>query len=122
MYGSRTEHPCEYLGVEETLFSGQQVKSCNGRVRFVHQADGNVVLYRNDGKVLWYSDTNGNHTHRLVMQSDGNLVLYSGYGPVWYTETYGRGSGYLNIQDDCNVVLYVNGMPAWQTGTAGCGG
>ena len=44
--------PCGALHGGETLDHDDSVSSCDGRFLFVHQADGNVVLY-GDGRALW---------------------------------------------------------------------
>ncbi|MFB7863259.1 trypsin-like serine protease [Streptomyces sp. NPDC056069] len=70
------------------------------------QADGNLVVYKKDGKEtdpttsLWSSNTYGNPGARLALQADGNLVLSSsvsdgGTGMVkllWQTDTGSRGA------------------------------
>ncbi|AEU38094.1 GDSL-type esterase/lipase family protein [Granulicella mallensis] len=54
-------------------------------------ADGNFVLYDNNGKVLFQSNTAGLLGQVLDMQNDGNLVLYNGTtataSPVFDTNT-----------------------------------
>ena len=52
------------------------------------QADGNLVLYREDGSPRWASDTSGENA-RLVVQDDRNVVLYAGDGAVlWSPNSY----------------------------------
>ena len=46
------------------------------------QADGNLVLYTNNGIAIWASNTNGNPGAFLRCQDDGNLVIYSSGGAV----------------------------------------
>jgi hypothetical protein len=103
----------------EVLNPGQSITSANGRYTFVHQGDGNLVLYRNDGRALWASGTNGELTGVCIMQGDGNLVIYGyGGGPIWDSGTWQHPSSSLIVQDDGNVVIYrPNGTPVWATNT-----
>ncbi len=112
---------CGVLGQNEQLLRNQAKTSCNGRYSFVHQGDGNVVLYNNaTGRALWASGTQGRATSTLVMQGDGNLVLYNGAYAVWNTRTQGNPVSATVVQDDGNVVLYgANWKVLWKTGTAG---
>ena len=109
---------CGILQPDETLERGESVSSCNGQYRFVHQTDGNVVLYGPSG-ALWASGTAGLATNTLLMQSfDGNLALYGPSGAVWDANSRGGIStgpdGSLAIQDDGNVVGNTFfGRPVW---------
>ena len=96
------------------LHTGDVVTSDSGRHRLVHQDDGNVVLYDDQGRALWQTGTAGTPTDRLIFQGDGNLVLYGDDGsPLWQTGTHGRGD-VLVVQDDTNVVVYAaDGTPVW---------
>jgi hypothetical protein len=50
------------------------------------QEDGNLVLYKKDGGLIWSSETRG--AARLQVQNDGNVVLYDANGNVkWATES-----------------------------------
>ena len=93
--------------------------SPDGQYHFIHQSDGNMVIYGPSG-VVWASSTNG-VTTGLCMQSDGNLVLYNGSTARWSTNTSGRGSStYLQMQSDGNLVLFAGlGNAIWSTGTGG---
>jgi hypothetical protein len=111
---------CGELLVQEYLSPGQGMPSCDRRFFFVHQTDGNVVLYHSpDGRALWASGTDGNATSTLVMQHDGNLVLYAANGaPLWDSGTSGAYDSTLAIQDDGNLVIYAPARrPIWWTGT-----
>jgi hypothetical protein len=108
---------CGSIGVQEFLGRGASMKSCDGRFLFVHQTDGNVVLYHGS-RALWSTGTNGYLTSNLVMQHDGNLVLYASNGSaLWSSRTFAFDST-LAIQDDANVVIYAPGpRPIWATHT-----
>ena len=107
---------CGIAGVNTVLAPGQGVTSCGGAVTFVHQGDGNVVVY-NNGRATWATGTHGRATDALVMQGDGNLVLYAPGGrPIWSSGTHGQPNTILAVQDDGNVVLYAPGGRAiWAT-------
>lgn len=110
---------CGALPSGASLAPGQSRSSCDGRFTFVHQGDGNVVLYQN-GAAIWSTGTHGNATETLAMQGDGNLVLYRPGGqPLWHTSTNGHAGARLAIQDDGNVVLYAGATALWSTGTHG---
>ena len=108
---------CGLLASGASLAPGQSRASCDGRFVFVHQHDGNVVLYQG-GTALWASHTAGTATSTLVMQGDGNLVLYKTGGAArWSTATHGHPGARLAVQNDGNVVVYEGSTPLWATGT-----
>jgi hypothetical protein len=96
---------------------GEGRRSCDGRFLFVHQGDGNVVLYQGNTP-LWATATHGRSTGNLVMQHDGNLVLYTPGGTaLWSSRTHGNNGAWLAIQTDGNVVIYGGTRPLWATNT-----
>lgn len=112
---------CGALGVNGALGPNQSVTSCGGGYTFVHQGDGNVVLYNNfTGRAVWSTGTHGRATETLVMQGDGNLVLYGPGGALWHTGTHGNPGAHLAVQSDGNVVIYTaGGRPIFATHTVG---
>jgi hypothetical protein len=108
---------CGALPSGAALGRGEAVGSCDGRFTFVHQLDGNVVLYQ-AGRALWSSGTAGRASSALVMQPDGNLVLYDAGGrALWHTHTHGHPGASLAVQSDGNVVIYAAGRALWHTQT-----
>ncbi|PRY51913.1 D-mannose binding lectin [Geodermatophilus tzadiensis] len=107
----------EALRPGRALVADQALTAPGGRYRAVFQADGNLVVYAADGRVLWASNTYARDTY-LTLQTDGNLVVYTHGGhPVWDTRTWGARPGALVMQDDGNLVLYrADGAPVWSTG------
>lgn len=105
----------------EWLEQGGERVSVDGRFTLTYQGDGNLVLYRNDGRPLWASQTAGTSSGQAVMQYDGNLVIYDAAGtPVWSTDTTINRNAVVTVQADGNVVLYSSsGRPLWTSGTAG---
>jgi len=90
----------------------------------VNQNDGNQVVYDQDEKAIWASNTAGKGQGALVYQTDGNLVLYKhdhSHSPehaLWATGTNGKGTGHLIIQNDGNLVIYDSGnKPLWASNT-----
>jgi hypothetical protein len=84
------------------------------------QADGNLVLYRNDNsQALWASNTCGKPVTHAIMQGDGNFVLYDNTGKAyWATGTWTAPGSYVILQDDGNFVLYgPNGGALWASNT-----
>lgn len=116
-----TQGPCGAIGVDGSLAPGQEMVSCDGRYHFVHQTDGNVVLYNSAGRAIWFTGTHGRATSSLVMQGDGNLVLYAPGGrALWSTGTNRNPGAFLGVQDDGNVVVYsASGRALWATNTVG---
>jgi hypothetical protein len=52
------------------------------------QADGNLVLYGQDGTALWDSGTYPNSDCVALVQGDGNFVVYAqGGAAVWASDT-----------------------------------
>lgn len=107
---------CGRLNSGAVLAPNQGVLSCDGRFNFVHQTDGNIVLYQG-GFALFNTQTQGNATSQLAMQGDGNLVLYStGGAALWNSGTQGNPGAWLAVQDDGNAVIYsAAGSPLWST-------
>jgi hypothetical protein len=104
------------LNVGSRMYKGQVVNSADGRFHFVYEADGNLVLYGEDWKAVWASNTVNPSTWPFaIFQDDGNLVLYQSNGEAyWHTGTFGNPGARLHVQDDGNVVIYrTNGSAAW---------
>jgi outer membrane protein assembly factor BamB len=133
------------LGIAKTLYADQYLISNNGQYMLYMQYDGNLVLYRTSGEVLWSTGTYKvsslqNGRARLVMQTDGNLVIYDQQNVArWSSKTAGLASigiyPFLRLQDDGNLVIYTTysldwasyGLPfhataIWSTGTQQGGG
>ena len=81
------------------------------------QADGNLVLKDETGRVRWATNTQRTGYYS-VWQEDGNLVVYDRrLRPVWASNTGGIGA-YLVLQTDGNLVIYNgNDQPIWATNT-----
>ncbi|WP_438036600.1 hypothetical protein [Sorangium sp. So ce204] len=110
---------CGGLAPGESLDRSQSIRSCNGRVRLVHQTDGNVVAY-DETDASWATHTAPrSDTTRFIMQTDGNLVLYAGARALWSSRTAGNPGARFALQDDCNLVIYnTAGRPIWTTSTS----
>jgi hypothetical protein len=92
--------PTEFLRLDESR------RSDNQQFTFVHQADGNLVLYDPTTQPLWSSGTISAETDLLIMQDDGNLVLYKHDGtPLWNSQTAGHPGAQLEVRDDGRIVI-----------------
>ena len=111
----RPTGPAE-LPAGQSLSTGQQLVSPDGRFVAALQSDGNFVLYGPGNRALFSSGTGGTGNARLVMQTDGNLVLYGATGARWQTATSGSG-GLLALQNDGNLVVYAGGRAGWSRAT-----
>ena len=103
----------------QVLNPDQSIRSADGRYRFVYQEDGNLVLYRKDGRPLWASTTHGRPAGVCIMRHDGNLVLYTPSGePIWASPTWQYRDSRLVVEDDGDVVIYrPDGQRVWATDT-----
>lgn len=74
-----------------SLGVGKRYWSPNKKGFFVHQSDGNNVIYTSAGKAIWSTRTLGipPKGQRLVLQDDGNLVLLQGTTVLWNSRTAG---------------------------------
>ena len=122
---------CGTMTVDQGLYVGQQVTSCDGRFMWRFESDGNLVLYQISpynppglppGTMttwIWSTDTSGLVANMLIMQGDGNLVLYNMMGaPIWSTGTVGYPGSYFAIQNDGNLGVYdATGQPRWASNT-----
>ena len=117
--GVFAENAPSILNGGQSLLPGQFLISPNYGYKFIYQNDGNLVLYRGDGVVLWNSGTFGTSPGRAEMQTDGNFVIYdSGNNVLFSTGTFGNPGATLEVQTDGNVVIYSNGgTPLYNTGT-----
>jgi hypothetical protein len=110
--------PCGVLGVQQSLFAGQSVNSCDGRFTLTMQADQNLVLYWNGHGALWASNTWNSGATRATMQSDGNFVVYNANNnPLWASGTSGHPGSTLAVQPDGNAVIYDKGTARWASNT-----
>jgi P pilus assembly chaperone PapD len=104
--------PLNELYSNVKLYSGQNLRSKNGKYIMAMQSDGNLVVY-GKGKPIWASRTSAKGVTELAMQSDGNLVIYSAGHPLWSSKTGGKGSSMLAMQNDGNLVIYHKSKPIW---------
>ncbi|WP_079125349.1 hypothetical protein [Streptomyces lushanensis] len=98
------------------FFPGQ---SCSvGKSSLRMQTDGNFVLYDENNRARWATNTQGRGDWARF-GADGNLIVYDINGqPVWVSNTCCHSDYFLAVQADGNVVIYQNGYIArWSTGT-----
>jgi hypothetical protein len=111
------------LKANQVLQKDEKLVSANGRFEFVHQGDGNIVLYDNQptGRAIWAANSNGSSTRKITLQADGNLVQteVSSNRERWSSGTRGRGddTSVFIMQDNGNAVILSDGNQIWETGT-----
>ena len=83
---------CGTLAAGEALATGATLEACGGCFNLEMQADGNLVVYHNDGSgSLWASNTSAvSGSAYLALLPDGNLVMYSNGSAMWTTNTGGH--------------------------------
>jgi hypothetical protein len=98
----------------------QSLTSSSGRYTFVHQDDGNLVLYDNEGRgAVWSSGTQRRGTARCVLQEDGNFVLYDRRARiVWSTDTAGHPGSTLVVHDHGVALRAPDGDVLWSARAA----
>lgn len=112
--------PGSYLAVQEFGIASELTAN-NGSCRLVLQGvDGNLVLLRADGAILWNAVSQGRGIVRFLMRADGALVGIDTNGNVqWDSGTGGHARSILALQDDGNLVIYQGPIPIWATNTDG---
>ncbi|MDN3352823.1 DUF4241 domain-containing protein [Actinomadura sp. DC4] len=102
----------------------QSLTSPSGRYTFVHQDDGNLVLYDNQGgHAAWSSGTQGLDTARCVLHLDGDLALYDREArAVWSTDTGRHPDSVLSVGDDGVALRATDGTVLWSAPAAPAGG
>ena len=101
--------------------SRQSLTSPSGRHTFVHQDDGNLVLYDNaSDHAVWSSGTDGSETARFVLHRDGNLALYDRHAHVvWSANTGDNPDSTLVVGDDGVELRTPDGAVPWSVPAAG---
>lgn len=91
---------------DEKLLADERLYAPNGRSYLHYQTDGNLVLRRLDGGLLWASNTMETVPGLAIMQLDGNFVVYDAAGtPRFQSGTTGRGGSYLQILNDFRIIV-----------------
>ncbi|MEV0038182.1 hypothetical protein [Streptomyces sp. NPDC050804] len=105
-----------YISRNTAFFPGQ---SCSvGKSSLRMQTDGNFVLYDENNRAKWATNTQGRGDWARF-NADGNLVVYNANGQSeWVSNTCCHSDYFLAVQADGNVVIYQNGYIArWATNT-----
>jgi predicted alpha/beta hydrolase family esterase len=103
------------LNAGQWLAPGNTLASPDGRYGLSYQFDGNLVVSRTSGGVIWSSGTGGRSAGQALMQTDGNFVVYDAAGaPAWHTSTWGNSGAYLSMQNNGAFVIYrADGARLW---------
>ncbi|WP_341959213.1 putidacin L1 family lectin-like bacteriocin [Pseudomonas sp. RC10] len=84
-----------------------------GNYFLIFQDDGNLVVYRNDGFVMWHTATGSKGAARATMQTDGNFVIFDANGSaLWNSGTYNNPGAFAQIQSNGNFVI-CKGVTLW---------
>ncbi|MEW1718256.1 protein kinase [Streptomyces sp. NPDC093109] len=99
-----------------TLKVGEFIEAA--RAKLVMQADGNLVLFDENGEARWSNQMAGSD-YNTVFQTDGNLVTYdAAHQAMWASQTDGAENAVLELRADGNMVITKDGQDLWQTDTA----
>ena len=91
----------QFLSIDKTIYSD------NKNYYALLQQDGNFVVYDNNDKPLWASNTTGKNSQTVIMQSDGNFCIYPiTSNSVWCTMTNGKGGKFVSMDNDGVLRMY----------------
>lgn len=117
-------HPPVFVRVDTVSTEIRELRSADGRFRFLMLEDRNVVV-RQGERLIWQSGSKSTHNRpvgspfRLVLQNNGNLVAYDADSRgFWSSNTAKCGPRpyRLTMQDDGYCVLYDGSWVAhWTT-------
>jgi len=113
--------------MDDGLFTGQAMLSCDGRFQLALQPDGNLVLAQRDSQdqfsvVLWSSQTSGVPAANMAqLRRDGSLVISALDGTViWVSDSPPLPGQHLELLDDGDMRLTDAGQgTTWDTNTGG---
>lgn len=119
-----TDVPPTFVRVDSTSAEIKELKSADGRFRFLMQEDRNIVVLQGD-RILWDSgsqdstDAPAGSASSLVLQTDGNLIAFDSESNIFWSSGStgcGRSPYRLTMQDDGHCVLYDGDWKArWAT-------
>ena len=85
------------------------------------QADGNLVLYKVGGGVIWSAGTVGSGADSAVMKNNGQFAIQNGANVnQWDAGTNGHHGAFLHLQNDQNLLVKDGSSCSliWQTDTS----
>lgn len=112
------------LEMNQSMSTGTQIFSPNGRYFLAFQQDGNLVVYRKDSSnvvAIWSANTQNKGATQVILQGDGNFVVYRGapvkFNALWASRTVSSGvqSATVTIGDRGNLTININGKFKWNT-------
>jgi hypothetical protein len=111
---------CGRLDVMQGLARGEQLASCDERVRLFLQPDGNLILRVREVGVVWESGTGDSGAERLRMEPSGVLTLRDAAAQVlWQSHAFGLAGSYASLLDDGDLVIFdPAGRPIWRAPAA----
>ncbi len=94
------------------------LESFNKRFSLIFQEDGNLVLYKDEHKMVWSANCQNKGATKLVYQSDGNFVVYKDKEVLWAANCHDKSGDIIVLQDDGNLVIYDSCFSiVWNTNT-----
>ncbi|MFL6071922.1 MAG: hypothetical protein ACJ73S_00715 [Mycobacteriales bacterium] len=116
--GDQVANPAANIRFVPRFVFAKGIEFCTAKACLIMQSDGNFVLYDENGRARWATNTVGRGAF-AAWQTDGNLVVYNGGGgAIWASNTCCHSGYNLLLQDDGNLVIYDGGGHAvWATHT-----
>lgn len=107
------------------IVSGQDLWSCSGCMKLSFQADGNLVVYKKSGGIVWATNTMDSGATTACMHSNGKFVLYDANNVVKWSTSWTVANtdtqAVAMIQDDGQFVIVAGGQTKYKSGnTAAC--
>jgi hypothetical protein len=100
------------------LKRGEERRSPNRKYRLVMRRNGDLVLARSRGRVLWSSQTAGHPGAHAKLRRNGELVVFSRKRRVLYdTGTAGASGSRLVVRNRGEAVLVREGARVWSSRT-----
>jgi GTPase involved in cell partitioning and DNA repair len=97
----------------QTLKSGEERRSLNGKIQLRMQGDGNLVLVNPAKEVLFHTATAPNAGAVATMRTDGSLVVTKDSRVLFSTGSQGENAD-LHVQDDGNLTIRTpDGTVVW---------
>src|SRR6185436_1497222 len=104
----------------ERLNVNDRLVNANQDMHVIMQADGNLVLYRNEGhEALWHTATWGKPVVYALMEPDGNFVCRDvRHALYWSTGTNGNPGAYVLLDNGGDLIVFnAANRPIWDSNT-----
>ncbi len=114
------DSPPSQLQPGQSLTSGQELQSPNGRYELVMASDGNLRLNSSAGSLVWATDLGQQPGAHALLRRDGNFVVQGKDGRLlWATNTDGTCAQAVIVEDTGRAILSSGtGAPLWASNGA----